>query len=72
MSAGRVEFRKTIAMNDIRPTSGMSVLDKAPRLPARGGSTMIRRFDGRSRRTADWDGLRKVRKQLSKIRGIHY
>ena len=34
-------------------------LEDASRIPARGGSTRIRRFDGLSRRTADWDGLRK-------------
>ncbi|KAF2480742.1 hypothetical protein BDY17DRAFT_326621 [Neohortaea acidophila] len=34
-------------------------MDDAPRLPARGGSTKIRHFDGTARKTSDWDGLRR-------------
>lgn len=41
------------------------MLDNALRLPARGGSTRIRSFNGNTRRTSDWDGLRKVCPMLS-------
>ncbi|KAK3710299.1 hypothetical protein LTR37_010365 [Vermiconidia calcicola] len=42
-------------MGDTTPKQSVH---ESARLPARGGSTKIRRFDGLSRSTSDWDGLR--------------
>ena len=45
----------------------LSLLEEQPRLPARGGSTKIRRFNGITRKTHDWDGLRKVTKHCRSV-----
>lgn len=42
-------------------TSRRGSLDLDSRVPAKGGASRIRRFNGVTRRTSDWDGLRRVR-----------